>query len=198
MTDGTYVLYGPRHRPPLDQEESAVRIACLCIPHLPATVALRRQPQQRARPVLIADYFTGSPRIVDALPAAAGVVPDMLLSAALARFPDATVLTADMPACRHLFRRICAALQGVGDRVEAAEPGTAYVGLDGLAGLHGGEGCAPARPAGDSVPERPRALRIGVAAGKFPAWVAARSADGREARHGPGRRCGRLPRAPLR
>ena len=158
--------------------ESAVRIACLCIPHFPATVALRRQPQQRAHPVLIADYLTGSPRIVDATPAAAGVVPGMLLSEVLARCPDATVLAADAPATQRLFRQICAALRDVSDRVEAAEPGTAYVGLDGLAGLHGGE-AALVRALGDAVP-RDIEPRIGVANGKFPAWVAARSAPGSE------------------
>ena len=160
------------------QEGTLVRIACVHIPHFPATVALRRQPHLRGRPVLIAGAAPGTSRIVDATPAAAGVVPGMLLSAVLARCPDATVLAADAPATQRLFRQICAALQDVSDRVEAAEPGTAYVGLDGLAGLHGGE-AALVRALGDSVP-RDIEPRIGVADGKFPAWVAARSAPGSE------------------
>ena len=81
-----------------------MRIACLYIPHFQATVALRRQPHLRVRPVVIADSSTGSPRIVDALPAAAGVRPGMPLACALARCPDATVLAADAPATRRLFR----------------------------------------------------------------------------------------------
>ena len=155
-----------------------MRFACLCIPHFPATVALRRQPHLRARPVVIADSSTGSPRIVDAMPAAAGMLPGMPLTAALARCPDTTVLAADAPACRSLFRQICSALQDVSDRVEAAEPGTAYVGLDGLAPLHGDEP-ALVRALRDAVP-RDLNPRIGVGHGKFPAWVAAHSALGPE------------------
>ena len=88
------------------------------------------------------------------------------------------MLEADAPACRRLFRQLCRALQGVGDRVEAGEPGTAYVALDGLAALHGAEG-ALLRALRAAVPEDLQP-RIGVAAGKFPAWVAARSATGGE------------------
>ena len=155
-----------------------MRIACVHIPHFQATVALRRQPQLRGRPAVIVDHAAGTPRIVDATPAAAGVVAGMTLTAALARCPEAIVLEADGPACRRVFQQLCRALQGVGDRVEAAEPGTAYVGLDGLAALHGGEG-ALLRALRVAVPED-LAPRIGAAAGKFPAWVAARSAEGSE------------------
>ena len=153
-----------------------MRIACVHIPHFHAAVALRRQPHLRARPVVIADSSTGSPRIVDVLPIAAGVRPGMPLTAALARCPDATVLAVDAPEAQRLFRQICGALQGVSDRVEAAEPGTAYVGLDGLAALHGGEAVL-LRALRDAVPEDLE-LRIGVANGKFPARVAARSTPG--------------------
>ena len=153
-----------------------MRIACLHIPHFQATVALRRQPHLRSRLVVITDQSTESPRIVDALPAAAGVLPGMPLAAALARCPDAIVLAVDAPTCRRLFRQICGALQNVSDQVEAAEPGTAYVGLDGLAALHGGEPPL-VRALRDAVP-RDLEPRIGVANGKFPAWGAARGAPG--------------------
>lgn len=163
-----------------------MRIACVHIPHFPAAVALRRQPHLRARPFVIADSSTGSPRIVDALPAAAGVRPGMPLATALTRCPDATVLAADTPATRRLFRRICSALQNVSDRVEAAEPGTAYVGLDGLAPLHGGEGALL------------RALRDAVLEDLEPRIGLGRRSrrPGSKSRHGPGR-CGRLPRSSL-
>ena len=102
----------------------------------------------------------------------------MPLAAALSRCPDATVLAADAAAARRVFQQICGALQDVSDRVEAAELGTAYVGLDGLTALHGGEP-ALLRALRNAVP-RDLEPRIGVANGKFPAWVAAHSAAGAE------------------
>ena len=52
----------------------------------------------------------------------------------------AAVIEADEPAYRAAFQRVLAALQGVSDRVEEAELGTAYVGLDGW------RRCTAARP----------------------------------------------------
>ena len=96
-----------------------MRIASLCIPHFHATVALRRQPHLRGRPAVIADHAPGTSRIVDATLAAAGVVAGMMLTAALSRCPEATVLAANIPACRRLFQQLCRALQGVSDRVDS-------------------------------------------------------------------------------
>jgi nucleotidyltransferase/DNA polymerase involved in DNA repair len=156
-----------------------VRIACVLITHFRARVEMRRQPHLRARPAVIADRSAGKPRVADAFPAAAGVVAGMTLDEALSRHPDATVLEADEPAYRREFRQALAALQRVSDRVEGAEPGTAYAGLDGLEPLHGGEkalvrACARRSPA-DLAP------RIGVAEAKFPAFVAAHLSKAHEA-----------------
>ena len=112
------MLNGARCCLPTPIGGSAVRIACLCIsPSLPATVALRQRHDLRGHPALIVDHAPGTSRIVDASPAAAGVVAGMTLAAALARCPDAIVLEADAPACRHLFQQVCRAPQGAGDLV---------------------------------------------------------------------------------
>ena len=50
------------------------------------------------------------------------------------------MLEADEPSYRQVFRQGLTALQGVSDRVEWAELGTAYARLDGLEALYGGEG----------------------------------------------------------
>ena len=156
-----------------------MRIACVLITHLRARVELRRQPHLRARPAVIADRSTGKPRVVDAFPAAAGVVAGMTLDEALSRHPDATVLEADEPAYRREFRQALAALQGVSDRVEGAEVGTAYAGLDGLESLHGGEK-ALVRALREALPGDLEP-RIGVADAKFPALVAAQTGRTHEA-----------------
>ena len=109
--------------------------------------------------------------VVDALPAATGVAVGMTLEEALSRHTSTTVLEADEPAYQRVYQQVLTSLQGVSDRVEGPEPGTAYVGLDGLEELHGGE----PRLVGallNSVPEY-LGPRVGVGHAKFPAFVAA-------------------------
>ena len=156
-----------------------MRVACVLISHLRAKVELRRQPHLRESPAVIVDRSEGKPLVVDALPAASGVVAGMTLEEALSRRPDTTVLEADEPSYRRVFEQALTALQGVSDRVEGAELGTAYVGLDGLAALHSSES-ALVRALREAIP-RDLSPRIGVADAKFPAFVAARTGRGPEA-----------------
>ena len=119
-----------------------MRVACVLVTRLRAKVEMRRRPDLEDRPAVIVGRCRGSPVVVDCFPAAAGVAVGMTPEQALSRQPDGILLEADEAACRREFRRQ-AALQGVSDRVEGAELGTAYVGLDGLEAMYGGE----ARPA---------------------------------------------------
>ena len=72
-----------------------------------------------------------------------------------------------------MFAQVLASLQGISDRVEGSELGTAYVRLDGLERLYGGE----ARLVNALLNAVPQDLapRAGVAEAKFPAFVAART-----------------------
>lgn len=153
-----------------------MRIACLLIPHLRVEIELQRQPALKDRPVVIIDRSARSPLVVDASPAADRVKPGMTLEQALSMHADPVVLKADERACEALFRQIVAALRELSDRVEGSEPGRAWLRLDGLEEIYGGErrllddalpGCVP-----DYL-----TTRIGVGEAKFPALVAARLAD---------------------
>ena len=75
------------------------------------------------------------------------------------------------PRDREAFSRVVDSLAVISDRVEAAAPGVIYVRLDGLQRLYGGE----ARLVKALLGAAPEHLepRIGVADGKFPAFVAA-------------------------
>ena len=74
-----------------------------------------------------------------------------------------------------MFAQVLASLQGISDRVEGSELGTAYVRLDGLERLYGGE----ARLVNALLNAVPQDLapRVGVAETKFPAFVAARVSE---------------------
>ena len=99
----------------------------------------------------------------------------MTLEEALSIQPTAIVLEADEPHYRRVFAQVLASLQGISDRVEGSELGTAYVRLDGLERMYGGE----ARLVNALLNAVPQGLapRPGVAEAKFPAFVAAIVSD---------------------
>ena len=110
--------------------------------------------------------------VIDHFPAAIGVATGMTLEQALSRQSGGIILEADEAAYRRGFHRILQSLQGISDRVERAELGTAYVGLDGLETLYGGE--ARLVTALLNAVSQDLAPRAGVAEAKFPAYAAAR------------------------
>ena len=103
----------------------------------------------------------------------------MTLEQALSHSAHTTVLEADEPHYRSVFRQVLACLQAVAGRVEESEPGTAFVDMDGLEALYDGEG----RLVGALLNALPRDLqaRVGVGDGKFPALMAARASRPLEA-----------------
>ena len=149
-----------------------MRVACVLVTHLRAKVEMGRQPHLKDLAVMIVDRSGGRPLVVDHFPAA-GVAAGMTLEQALSRNVDSPVLEADEAAYRRAFHQVLLSLQGISDRVEGAGPGTAYVRLDGLEALYGGEDPLVAALL-NAVPQglQPRA---GVGDAKFPALVAART-----------------------
>ena len=150
-----------------------MRIACVLITHLRAKVEMIRHPHLRDRPAVIVDRSGGRPLVVDHFPAAPGVSAGMTLEQALSRHADTVALEGDEASYRRVFHQVLTSLQGISDRVEGIEPGTAYVSLDGLADLYGGE----ARLVSTLLNSVPQYLnpRVGVGDARFSTFVAARA-----------------------
>ena len=148
-------------------------IGCVLFSRFRARLELARRPELAERAVLIVDRSGSRPRVLDCLPPASGIEPGMTLEEALALRPAALVLEADEPHYAREFERLLDALGEVSERVEGAELGLAYVGLEGLAAMRGGEW-----PMLDALqaalPERFEP-RIGIGPNKFTAFVAART-----------------------
>ena len=149
-----------------------MRVACVLVTHLRAKVEMQRQPHLKDRAALVVDRSKGRPMVVDHFPAANEVAPGMALEQALSRNADSPVLESDEAAYRRVFHRIVLSLQEVSDRVEDAGLGTAYVRLDGLEALYGGED--PLVTALLNAVPRDLKPRSGVGDAKFPAFIAAR------------------------
>ena len=152
-----------------------MKVACLLITHLRAKVEMRRHPDLKNIPAVIVERSGGRSLVVDSTPYASGVSPGITLEEAFSIQPTALVLEADEPHYRRVFAQVLASLQGISDRVEGSELGTAYVRLDGLERMYGGE----ARLVNALLNAVPQDLapRAGVAEAKFPAFVAAMVSD---------------------
>ena len=155
-----------------------MRVACVLVTHLRAKVEMYRHSHLRDMPVVIVDRGTSGrrPLVVDYFPTASGVRAGMTLEEAGSRHSNAVVLDADEPYYRRIFAQMLSALQGASDRVEGTDLGTAYVRIDGLEKLYGGE----ARVVSALLNAAPAYLnpRAGVADAKFPAFVAAWTCSG--------------------
>ena len=152
-----------------------MKIACVLVTHLRAKVEMRRQHHLKDQPALIVDRSRGRPLVIDHFPAASNVAAGMTLEQALSRQGDGAVLEADEAAYRREFHRMLLSLQGISDRVEGAELGTAYVRLDGLEALYGGEARLVTTLL--NAVSQDLAPRVGVGEAKFPAYVAARTSQ---------------------
>ena len=150
-----------------------MKVACLLITHLRAKVEMRRHPNLKNIAAIIVERSRGRSQVVDSTPSASGVSPGMTLEEALSIRSGALVLEANEPHYLRVFAQVLASLQGISDRVEGAELGTAYIRLDGLERLYGGE----ARLVNALLNAVPQGLapKAGVAEAKFPAFVAAKA-----------------------
>ena len=150
-----------------------MRVACLLVTHLRAKVEMYRHSHLKDAPVVIVDRSPSRARpvVVDCFRSASGVKPGMTLEQAVSCHANSVVLDADEPHYRRVFGQVLSSLQGISDRVEEADLGTAYVRLDGLEGLFRGE-AAVASVLLNAVPAY-LTPRVGVADAKFPAFVAA-------------------------
>ena len=148
-----------------------MKIACVLIDHLPVKAELRRRAELCGKPVIIVQSRGASRLVLDCSPDAVEVTAGMPLEEALSRYRSAVLLQSDEPYYQRVFDRIVESLTRKSPIVEKAELGCAYVGLDGLEAMYGGE----ARLIASLLQATPGDLnpRLGLASDKFPAYVAA-------------------------
>ncbi|MBI2755174.1 MAG: DNA polymerase Y family protein [Chloroflexi bacterium] len=158
-----------------------VRVACVWLPQLPLRVEVLRRPALDGRPLVLG----GGPgerkvvRLCSPEAERAGIVPGLPLREVVALARDAVVLQPDPVRTASALEEVLAGLQRISPAVEAADEAL-FLDLRGLAGLYEQDLRALERAIRAMVPPLLRP-RIGLAAGKFAAEVAARTA-------GPGER----------
>lgn len=162
----------------LDPGRSAAHsvIACLLVPHFPLRVATLGQPQLDGAPLVLGPRPGGRALVNDLSPEAAerGIRLGMTLRETLAFVTEVVVLEPNPAREVEITDAMLAALAELSPTVEPDRPGRCYIDLTNSARLLG-----PPQRAGERIiAAMPAALRprLGIATGKFAAWVAARKA----------------------
>ena len=150
-------------------------VACVLISHLLVKIELLRQPALRGKTVLIVEQSGTRKTVIDRSPSVNEIEVGMPLEKALSLRPNAALIEADMPLYRERWNSVLDSLEQRSPVVEDVGLGLAYVDLRGLEKLYGGE-AGIIKAVLDAVSQiyRPQ---VGVAGGKFPAYVAALQAE---------------------
>ena len=134
------------------------------------------QPHLDGVPLVLGPRPGERPLITDRSPEAAerGIRPGMALREALAVAPDIVVVDPNPARETEVSEAIIAALSELSPIIEPDQPGRCYIDLTGSTRHMG----PPDRAAERMIAEIPATLRprVGIAPGKFAAWVAARKA----------------------
>ncbi len=149
-------------------------VACVLIPHFRLKAEAQRMPELRNRHVLLVRTEGSQRTIADYSPSLSGVQPGMQLRQAVTFARSARLVEADDSYYDSMFDQILDALSQRSPDVEEAGPGCAYVGMDGLQDLYGGDArliLALHR----AIPDHYGA-HVGAGRGKFEAYLAALSA----------------------
>lgn len=151
-------------------------VACLSIPHFALRVALLGQPELDGTPLVLSTPPGGRSIVEDRTPEAAarGIRTGMSLKEATALCPSAVIIHPDPVRDADVFERIIVRLEALSPLVEPQRPGVCYIDLHGLDRHYGSPEQAATRLLRTTPPIlRPR---IGIASGKFSAWLAAQEA----------------------
>ena len=155
-----------------------MRILCVLMPHFPLQCEIQRRLSLDGCPTIVA-YESGSQRLV--LDWSAGLKEmqsGMPVQQAIYMHGDARLISADIKYYSNVFERLLDALEGVSPLVEEADPGCVYLGLDGLQLIY--ESKDALIDATKRVIPKGFDVRLGIAEGKFPAYLSAlySSSDG--------------------
>lgn len=148
-----------------------MKTACVLIPQFAARAEWQRNPLLQGSSTLVVSA-NGARRVVvshlpDTLPISAG----MTLEAARSLVKDAHLVEYDQSFYRAEFEGVLDALSQASPDVEDGGLGLAYIGLDGLERLYGGD-AQTALAVQRAVPPKWMA-QVGIGPGKFPAYLAA-------------------------
>lgn len=148
-----------------------MKFMCVLLPNFPLHCELRQRPDLTGHPIIIA-YTIGSQKLVlDYSPEMNGLQRNLSVQQALSRYGEAKLIQADIPYYWSTFNKILNSLEKKSPLVEGVDLGQAYLDMQGLQMIYPDDNCL-VRDIKEAIPECFKA-RIGIAPGKFPAFIAA-------------------------
>ncbi len=153
-----------------------MRLAYVHLPRFALAVEARLNPRLLQAPTIVYDRpgRRGDNCVLEASSELAGVYPGQPLRKARAAYPHAIFVLANVLLYREVSEAILRVLEQVGPQVELAEQGCAFVDIGGLDG-HYADAFSLAKKLVDVVQQETGLLpSVGIAEGKFVAYVAAR------------------------
>ena len=146
-----------------------MRILCLLLPNFPLRCELMNRTVNGPA---VVTYSEGSQKLVlDFSPELDGLEQGLPLQQALARHGEVSIIQGDLPRYWSVFHEILDALEQRSPLVEGADLGLAYIGIEGLQLIYPTDDLL-IKAVREAVPEGFGAS-IGIAEGKFPAYLAA-------------------------
>jgi len=149
-------------------------VACVLINNFPFRQEVNKDPKLQNEPTIIYQSSGSKRYVLDYSPRLGGIHQNMPLPEALSMVREVNLLQPDIPLYNKAFDKVVNSLLDKSPIVEPAELGCAYVGLDGLEDMYGGEATMISNLL--KLPPEGRGVCIGVSKGKFLAKLAAKFA----------------------
>ena len=148
-----------------------MKVICVLLSHFPLRCEILRHPDFKNCLAVITCGEGSQKLVLDYSPELEGLQQSTPVHQALARYGKANLVQADIPYYWSIFNRILDEMENISPLVEGSELGIAYLGVDGLQLVY---------PDDDSLTGAVRKAlpetfipKIGIAEGKFPAYLAA-------------------------
>ena len=148
-----------------------MRILFVLLPHFPLRCEILRHPELDGRPVAITLSEGSQKLVLDYSQELKGLQRDMPIQQAISMYGELGLIQGDVPHYWDVFNAILDALELKSPLVEGSELGDVYIGIDGLQLIYENNDILVSAMR-ESVPAIFDA-RVGIAEGKFPAYLAA-------------------------
>jgi DNA polymerase-4 len=151
-----------------------MKFLCVLLPHFPLRCEVLRNNAVESCPTLVLqpkDAVSSQKLVLDYSPELENIQRGMSVQQALSLHGDVRLVYADIPHYRSIFNKVLDALELKSPLVEGANLGCAYLGLDGLHSIYPDDSIL-IKNVKEAIPAT-FAVRMGIAEGKFPAYLAA-------------------------